>query len=128
MSGRGGTLKSGFHGGGRHGFDDGGFQAERDQADIPSREALAESSFQATRHGLGAKLLNRRGEAITAYELARECLESVADLAVELRCEAELEHVRTILDEGTGADLQRRVLNAHGIEGLLDYLVRETAR
>ena len=103
-------------------------EAERDQADIPSREALAESSFQATRHGLGAKLLNRRGEAITAYELARECLESVADLAVELRCEAELEHVRTILDEGTGADLQRRVLNAHGIEGLLDYLVRETAR
>jgi len=101
-------------------------EAERDQADIPSREALAESSFQATRHGLDAKLLNRRGEAVAAHELARECLDAVADVAVELRCEAELEHVHTILREGTGADLQRRVFNARGMEGLLDYLVRET--
>ena len=36
-------------------------EAERDQTDIPAREALAESSFQASRYGLDAQLLNRRG-------------------------------------------------------------------
>ena len=40
-------------------------EAERDQSNIPAREALAESSFQATRHGLEAQLLEpqRRGRA-----------------------------------------------------------------
>jgi len=38
-------------------------EAERDQSGIPSREALAESSFQATRHGLAAVLLDREADA-----------------------------------------------------------------
>ena len=65
-------------------------EAERDQSNIPAREALAESSFQATRHGLEAELLNRNGEVVPARELGKRCLDEAADCAGELGCEAEL--------------------------------------
>jgi glutamate---cysteine ligase / carboxylate-amine ligase len=103
-------------------------EAERDQSDIPAREALAESSFQATRHGLEAKLLDRSGEPVPARDLGRRCLETVASAAQELGCERELEYVAIILEEGSGADLQRQVHAAAGMQGLLDFLVAETAR
>jgi glutamate---cysteine ligase / carboxylate-amine ligase len=103
-------------------------EAERDQSDIPAREALAESSFQATRHGLDAGLLNRRGELTPARDLARRLLAEVATVADELDCEEELGYVEAILDAGPGADLQRRVHRREGMAGLLAYLVRETAR
>ena len=103
-------------------------EAERDQSDIPAREALAESSFQATRHGLEAKLLDRSGEPVPARDLGRKCLETVVSAAQELGCERELEYIAVILEEGSGADLQRQVHAAAGMEGLLDFLVDETAR
>ena len=70
-------------------------EAERDQSDIPAREALAESSFQATRHGLEAKLLDRSGEPVPARHLGRDCLETVASAARELGCERELSTSRS---------------------------------
>jgi glutamate---cysteine ligase / carboxylate-amine ligase len=103
-------------------------EAERDQSEIPAREALAESSFQATRHGLEAKLLDRSGEPVAARDLGRKCLETVDGAAQELGCERELEYIAVILEEGSGADLQRQVHAAAGMEGLLDFLVDETAR
>src|SRR5215211_640246 len=103
-------------------------EAERDQSDIPAREALAESSFQATRHGLDAKLLDRSGEPVPARELAMKCLEIARGVAKEFGCEAELEYIAVILEEGSGADVQRQVHAAAGMEGLLDFLVDETAR
>jgi carboxylate-amine ligase len=103
-------------------------EAERDQDEIPSREALAESSFQATRHGLAANLLSRDGESVPAAELAAETLELAATVAGDLGCRQELEQVETILAEGGGADLQRRVHEEEGMDGLLAYLVEETAR
>jgi glutamate---cysteine ligase / carboxylate-amine ligase len=103
-------------------------EAERDQSGIPAREALAESSFQATRHGLDAGLLNRRGELTPARDLARQCLAEAAAVAGDLDCEAELGYVETILEEGPGADLQRSAYRESGMAGLLAYLVRETAR
>jgi carboxylate-amine ligase len=103
-------------------------EAERDQSNIPAREALAESSFQATRHGLDAELLNRRGDLVQARELARECLAEAATVAGDLDCEAELGYLETILEEGSGAELQRSVHRREGMPGLLSYLVRETAR
>jgi carboxylate-amine ligase len=103
-------------------------EAEREQDGIPVREALAESSFQATRHGLDAQLLDRGGNLTPARELARLALESAGAVAGELGCEHELEHVEVILEEGSGADVQRRVHSEGGMDGLLDFLVRETAR
>jgi carboxylate-amine ligase len=103
-------------------------EAERAQGDIPAREALAESSFQATRHGLDAELLNRRGDLVPARDLGRECLAEAATVAGDLDCEGELRYVETILEQGSGADLQRSVHRQDGMAGLLAYLVRETAR
>jgi len=98
-------------------------EADRWQGDIPAREALAESSFQATRHGLDARLLDRRGELVPARELARRTLESAAEVAPELGCVDELGEVWRILERGTGADIQREVYAERGMEGLLDFLV-----
>ena len=103
-------------------------EAERDQDNIPAREALAESSFQATRHGLHAKLLNRRGEVVPARDMGAECLETAATVAGELGCEEELRYVSVMLEEGSGADMQRRVHAEREMQGLLAYLVSETAR
>jgi glutamate---cysteine ligase / carboxylate-amine ligase len=102
-------------------------EAERDQDEIPAREALAESSFQATRHGLAADLLDRDGEVVPARELAKQCLETAATVAGELGCEPELDNVNLILAQGSGADLQREVHANRGMEGLLAYLAAETA-
>jgi glutamate---cysteine ligase / carboxylate-amine ligase len=103
-------------------------EAERDQGDIPAREALAESSFQATRHGLDAELLNRHGELVPARDLGRACLADAASVADELACESELAYVDTIIAQGSGADLQRGIHRREGMDGLLNYLVRESAR
>jgi carboxylate-amine ligase len=103
-------------------------EAERDQSDIPAREALAESSFQATRHGLDAELLSRRGDLVPARDLARQCLTQVATAASDLNCEEELAYVETMLEEGSSAEQQRNVHCQEGMAGLLAYLVRETAR
>jgi carboxylate-amine ligase len=103
-------------------------EAERSQAGIPAREALAESSFQATRHGLDAELLSREGERVPARELGRQCVEAVADCSSELGCEEELSHVLVMLEEGSGAEIQRRIHAERGMEGLLDFLAEESAR
>jgi carboxylate-amine ligase len=103
-------------------------EADREDGSIPAREALAESSFQATRHGLRAKLLNRSGELQPARALAEETLELAATVAGELGCRRELAYLGVILHEGCGAEVQRQVHAKHGIEGLLEFLVEETAR
>jgi carboxylate-amine ligase len=103
-------------------------EAEREQYDLPAREALAESSFQATRHGLAAKLLTRTGELRPARLVAEDTLALAETVAGELGCRRELSYLELILSEGCGADVQRRVYQEHGMEGLLEFLVTETAR
>ena len=102
-------------------------EAERDQSRLPSREALAESSFQATRHGLEAELLGRSCEVLPARELAKECVDGAAAAASELGCTRELEYVLEMIVDGSGAELQRRVHSQAGLDGLLEFLVEETA-
>jgi gamma-glutamyl:cysteine ligase YbdK (ATP-grasp superfamily) len=64
---------------------------------------------------------------VPARDLARERLEEAATVAAELGCERELQAVDAILDQGCGADLQRRVHAESGMDGVLDYLIAETA-
>jgi carboxylate-amine ligase len=97
-------------------------EAERDQGDIPAREALAESSFQATRHGLEAGLLDRSGERVPARDLARRSLEEAASVSDELGCTDQLGQIERMLEEGSGADIQRREYERGGMKGLLAFL------
>jgi carboxylate-amine ligase len=103
-------------------------EAEDDQTQIPAREALAESSFQATRDGLDARLLDRSGNSVPARDLAMRTLEMAGDAADELDCRRELESVEGILNDGPGADLQRQAHHRGGMAGLLAFLVEETGR
>ena len=101
-------------------------EADRWQGDIPAREALAEASFQATRHGLDAQLLDRDGRRVPARELARRTVEEAVDVAVDLGCVDELSEIWHIFEEGTGAELQRRVFAERGMDGLLEWLVERS--
>ena len=103
-------------------------EAERDQSAIPSREALAESSFQATRHGLDAKLIGRDSLPLPARELGTRTLADAREVSVELDCEADLEVIETMLERGSGADIQLDIHAERGMAGLLEFLVEETAR
>jgi glutamate---cysteine ligase / carboxylate-amine ligase len=102
-------------------------EADRDQSKIPSREALAESSFQATRHGLEATLLDRDAEPVPARDLAHRCLDAAAAFAGELGCERELAYIKVMLREGTGADLQREAFANGGMQALLTFLEQQSA-
>jgi carboxylate-amine ligase len=102
-------------------------ESESDHRHIPAREALAESNFQAARYGLDAELLDRKAELLPARELGKRAVEVAGGVAGELGCERELEHVERILDEGNGADLQRRAFREGSMDGLLAFLEAETA-
>jgi carboxylate-amine ligase len=92
-----------------------------------SREALEEAYFQASRYGLKAELLLRDGSAAPADQAARRALEEARPYARELGGEEALEEIDRIVREGNGADDQRHVHAAEGMEGLLSYLGERTA-
>lgn len=92
-----------------------------------SREALEESYFQASRYGLEAMLLREDGSTMVAAEVARRAVEEARPYARQLGGEAALVEVDRIVREGNGADDQRRVHAAAGMDGLLEYLAERTA-
>jgi glutamate---cysteine ligase / carboxylate-amine ligase len=97
---------------------------ELDQPTAPGlyREALEESYFQASSHGLDAEILLDEETPGPAREVIGRMLESVRPFARDLGGEAALDEIERILREGNGADSQRRVHAERGMEGLLDYL------
>lgn len=103
-------------------------EADRAQERIPTREALAESCFQASRHGLDATLLDREVQPVPARELALRLVEEASAIAGQLRCEHELAQVERIVRSGNGADLQRRAHEIGGMSGLLEMLEEQTSR
>jgi glutamate---cysteine ligase / carboxylate-amine ligase len=86
------------------------------------REALEESYFQAASHGLEANILFDEGNPEPALEIARRVLEAVRPYARELGSDAALEEIERVLQEGNGADDQRRVHRQAGMSGLIEYL------
>jgi glutamate---cysteine ligase / carboxylate-amine ligase len=92
-----------------------------------SREALAESAYQAMRHGLQARLLDDHGTAVRAVTLARQRLLQVKPFARELGVDGAIDEVARILREGNGADLQRAAYARGGMPAVLQQLVAETS-
>ena len=91
----------------------------------PHTEALAESSFRASRDSLAATILHE-GRLTPLPEVARATVESVRGHARELGSEEALEGIERILREGGAAARQRAIVRADGIDALLERLVRET--
>jgi carboxylate-amine ligase len=86
------------------------------------REALEESYFQATSHGLDARILLDGETPEPAAEVGRRVLESVRPFARELGAEPAVEEIERILRDGNGADDQRRRHRQGGMAGLLAQL------
>ena len=88
-------------------------------------EAIAESSFRASRDGLAATILHR-GSLRPVPDVARAVVEEVAGHAREAGSADALGGVERILREGGGAARQRAAAQRGGMSELLAQLVRET--
>ena len=102
------------------------------EVELPSltdlqREALAESNYQANRHGMEARLMVDGGASLPAAEVAARALEEARPYAADLGGEESLVEIERILAEGNGAARQRRAFASGGIPAVLEYLATATA-
>jgi glutamate---cysteine ligase / carboxylate-amine ligase len=100
--------------------------AERGPGSYESHEAVAESSFRASRYGVKARLFHR-GSFRPVSEIAAGALEAARPHLRALGSEAPLEEIERIVRDGNGADRQRAAHRDGGMPGVLDLLVGETA-
>jgi carboxylate-amine ligase len=92
-----------------------------------SREALTESSYQATRYGLDARVLDDDCRPVRASKLIRRRLIQVAPFAREVGADGALEGIAQMLREGNGADRQRQAYAIGGMAAVLEQLVTDAA-
>jgi carboxylate-amine ligase len=97
------------------------YEAERDPRTATSREALAESAFRATRDGVEAGIW-WEGAIRPLREIALQAVEAARPFGGDA-----VDGVRRILEEGNGADRQRRAFERGGMEAVLALLVDDTA-
>jgi len=94
-----------------------------------SRALLMENKWRASRYGIGGMLIDFGRQAeVPERSLILEYLAFVDDVVDELGCRREIEFIREILDEGTGADRQLRVYEAsgHDLKAVVAYMVEQT--
>ncbi|MGO9971548.1 MAG: YbdK family carboxylate-amine ligase [Solirubrobacteraceae bacterium] len=101
------------------------YEAQQPPRHWTPREALMESMFRAARDGVRAKLL-RDGALRPIAQIAEEVVAQVRPHARELHAEAALDEVQWLVATEGGAQRQRRAFGAWGMDGLLEFLVRET--
>jgi glutamate---cysteine ligase / carboxylate-amine ligase len=97
---------------------------------------IAENRWLAQRHGVNGALIDfGRSESVPFSNLIEELVWLVSEEAEKLGCRAEVEHLRTIVTEGTSADRQLAVFNAARADGadkaaalraVVDHLMAET--
>ena len=94
------------------------------------RAYIAENKWRATRYGIDGKLIDfGKEEEVPFRDLAAELLEFVDDVVDELGSRKEMEGIRWILENGTGADRQLAVWHKSGedLRAVVDYICAETA-
>jgi carboxylate-amine ligase len=92
------------------------------------RALIEENKWRAARYGLDGKLIDfgKRAE-VPMRDLAMELLDFVDDVVDDLGSRAAVEHVTTILKDGTSADRQLRVFRETGdLQAVVQHVVRET--
>jgi len=92
------------------------------------RAALAENRWRAMRYGIHGKLIDfGLREEVEERKLIAELLEFVDPVVDDLNCRAEIEHIWTILDEGTSADRQIKVWDeTESLEAVAELIRTET--
>jgi glutamate---cysteine ligase / carboxylate-amine ligase len=94
------------------------------------RAYIAENKWRATRYGIDGKLIDfGKEEEVPFRDLAVELLEFVDDVVDDLGSREELEGIRWILENGSGADRQLAVWhkNDEDLRAVVDYICAETA-
>jgi carboxylate-amine ligase len=100
------------------------FESNQPLIDYPT-ELVDDNKVRAAVRGTDARLIDFwRGEQVPAEQMAREVLTEVASHAEQLGCAGELEFVRDLLDDNTGAHRQLRHFERNRD---LSALVREIA-
>jgi carboxylate-amine ligase len=96
---------------------------------------VTENKWRAVRYGVSGELIDfGREESVPFSTLMEELLEIVDDVVDDLDSRAEVEYVRTIVENGTSADRQVAVYEEHGgddnrqeaLQAVVDNLVAET--
>jgi glutamate---cysteine ligase / carboxylate-amine ligase len=98
---------------------------------IYERILIAENKWRAVRYGMDGKLIDFGTEQETPVgDLIRELLERVDPLVDKLGSRNEIEHIYTMLDQGSCADQQLRVWQESGedTKAVVDFLIAETER
>ncbi|WP_419803661.1 carboxylate-amine ligase [Terriglobus sp.] len=93
-----------------------------------SRALLMENKFRAVRYGLDGKLIDFGKETeVPERDLIVEYLHFVDDVLDELGSREQIGYIRTMLEQGSGADRQLRVFRETGdLKSVVDYMARET--
>jgi carboxylate-amine ligase len=87
-----------------------------------------ENKWRAVRYGLDGLLIDfGKGVEVPVRVLMEEYLEFIDDVVDELGSRKEIEYIRTILRNGSGADRQIRVFQETGdLKRVVDYIISET--
>ncbi|HEY7531130.1 MAG TPA: carboxylate-amine ligase [Gemmatimonadota bacterium] len=94
------------------------------------RALIVENKQRAARWGLEGKLIDfGKQEEVPTADLMEELLEFVDEVVDELGSRREMDYVREIVREGTGADRQLAVYERTGdLSAVVDYICDETER
>ncbi len=95
---------------------------------VYSRALIMENKWRAARYGLDGKLIDfGRESEVPVRELVLEYLDFVDEVVDELDSRREIDYVRTMLEQGSGADRQLRVHEQTGdMRRVVEYMVQET--
>jgi carboxylate-amine ligase len=92
------------------------------------RALIMENKWRALRYGIDGKLIDfGKGTEVPLHDLMEEYFELIDDVVDELGSRQEINYIREILKNGTGADRQLRVWNETGdLKKVVDYIIEET--
>ncbi len=92
------------------------------------KSLLMENKWRAARYGINGKLIDfGKSMEVPERELIEEYLAFVDDVLDELDSRKEVEYIREIMKNGTGADRQLNVYQKTGdMKAVVDYIIEET--
>ena len=92
------------------------------------RALIMENKWRASRYGLEGKLIDfGKQTEVPTRDLIYEYLDFVNDVADELGSREELNYIRKIVEQGSGADRQLRVFReTQDLRKVVDYIITET--
>ncbi len=92
------------------------------------RALLNENKWRASRYGLDGKMIDFGKECeVDTRDLMLELLDFVDDVVDELGSRNEIEHIKTMLKNGTGADRQLAIFaETNDLTKVVDYIIDQT--